>query len=121
MAKTVLVVAQFEGIRKIIINNLEKKNFNVLAVENDQQADAHFDGRTVNLIICDCDSSENESYEIIKKVRDNLMYEFTPVIVISTKKKKDNLDKIENLKIGGWIQKPFDVNEFNFLVNQYTK
>ncbi len=121
MTKTILVVAQFDGIRKIIQTNLEKKGFTVLAVENSKQADSFFDGRTINLIICDCDSSEQQSYEIIKKVRDNIIYEFTPAIVISTKRKVDNQDKVAELKIGGWIQKPFDVNEFDFLVKQYTR
>jgi two-component system chemotaxis response regulator CheY len=119
--KTVLVVAQFEGVRNIIINNLEKKGFTVVAVENQKQAEPYFDGRTINLIICDCDTAEAESYVIIKNIRNNILYEFTPVIVISTKKKNDNIDKIQELKIGGWIQKPFDINEFEFLVGRYLK
>ena len=121
MNKTVLVVAKFEGIRKIIQNNLEKKGITVLAVENIKLAETFFDGRQINMIMCDCDTTESESYEIIKKIRDNVVYEFIPILIISTKKKSDNLDKIEQLKIAGWLQKPFDVKEFDSFVNRYIR
>lgn len=70
------------------------------------------------LILLDILLPGEDGYEICKKIRSNDRLKDVPIYYITAVPKKDVNDKLKETGADGYILKPFDMQEFNDLLNQ---
>jgi DNA-binding response OmpR family regulator len=116
--KKIVVVDDFPGVRTIVKEALEKKGYLVLEATNGEEAMKYFDGTQVDLLITDYDMPEMDGAKLITKLRDSSRYIFTPVIMLTGVRKERIEEKIANLNIACFLQKPFDIKHFYSVVEK---
>lgn len=119
--KTVLIVEDFATSRNIIKHTLEKKGFGVLEAEDGRDAMKFFDGRIIDLVITDYNMPNKNGAELAEYIRNMPVYQYLPILVLSTETNKEKKQRAADAKITGWIKKPFDVDTLLKFVNKALK
>ncbi len=121
MEKTVLIVDDFRSVRSIVRKALEKKGLKVLEAEDGQDALKYFDGSHIDLLISDYDMPKLDGAQLIGKVRVMEGYRRLPIIMLTTNKQERKEEETRDLRINGWIVKPFDIVGFYKTVETQLK
>lgn len=116
--KKIVIVDDFSGIRSIVRETLVKKGYQVLEASSGQEALKFFNGTQVDLLITDFDMPDMNGAQLVAKVSDMTRYLFTPVIILSGVKKERVEDKLRDLNIAAYIQKPFEITHFYSVVER---
>ena len=116
--KKIVVVDDFPGVRTIIKEALEKKGYIVMEASNGEEAMKFFNGTQVDLLITDYDMPEMDGAKLVTKLRDTSRYTFTPVIMLTGVRKDRIEDKISNLNIACFLQKPFEIKHFYSVIEK---
>jgi two-component system chemotaxis response regulator CheY len=116
--KKIIIVDDFTGIRSIVRETLVKKGYEVLEASSGEEALKYFDGTQVDLLITDYDMPDMNGAQLVTKVRDMTRYIYTPVIILSGVRKDRVEDKIKDLNIAAYIQKPFEVSHFYSVIER---
>jgi len=116
--KKIVIVDDFNGVRSIVKEALEKKGYQVLEANNGNEALKFFNGTQIDLLITDYDMPDMNGAELIEKLRDTIRYMYTPVIMISGVRKERIESKISHLNIACFMQKPFDIKYFYSVVER---
>ena len=108
MAKTILVVDDKAGVRRLVQDYLSEQGFRVLTAENGQAALFVARHEKPDLILLDIMMPEMDGYEFIRvysRERD------TPIILLTAKVEES--DKVLGLELGAddYISKPFAMRE----------
>lgn len=111
MAKSILVIDDEINILELIKYNLEKENYNVIALESGENIINILNENSVDLIILDIMLPNIDGLEILKIVKGNINYKKIPIIMLSAK--SEEIDKILGLELGAddYIPKPFGIRE----------
>jgi two-component system, chemotaxis family, chemotaxis protein CheY len=80
--KTILIVDEKPGIRKMVSFTLKKAGYYIMEAENSKEALSLLNTFLVDLIILDLDMPNVEAVEFIKKVRDNPVYTIIPILML---------------------------------------
>jgi two-component system, chemotaxis family, chemotaxis protein CheY len=118
--KKIVIVDDFTGIRSIVRETLEKKGYIVLEAASGEAALKYFDGTQIDLLITDYDMPDMDGAQLIAKVRNMTRYMFTPIVVLSGIKKERVEDKLTELNIAAYLQKPFEIKHFYTVVERLT-
>ena len=116
--KKIIIVDDFTGIRSIVRETLVKKGYQVLEASSGKEAMKYFDGTQVDLLITDYDMPDMDGAELVANIRNMTRYLFTPVIILSGVRKERVEDKIKDLNIAAYIQKPFEITHFYSVVQR---
>lgn len=116
--KKIVIVDDFSGIRSIVRETLVKKGYQVLEASSGQEALKFFNGTQIDLLITDFDMPDMNGAQLVAKVRDMTRYLFTPVIILSGVKKERVENKLRDLNIAAYIQKPFEITHFYSVVER---
>ncbi len=116
--KKIVIVDDFTGIRSIVRETLIKKGYQVLEASSGQEAMKFFDGTQVDLLITDFDMPDMDGAQLVTKVRNMTRYLFTPVIILSGVRKDRVEDRIKDLNIAAYIQKPFEITHFYSVIQR---
>ena len=106
----ILVVDDEARMRKLIVDFLKKKDYEVLEAENGQKAVdlffEHEDG-DISLVILDVMMPVMDGYQVLKEIR---QYSKTPVIMLTAK--SEEKDELQGFDLGAdeYISKPFSPN-----------
>lgn len=107
MVKTILIVDDFESSLNILEKSLEKAGYLVLKSGDGQEALTHFDGRDIDLVITDLNMPNMDGISLVKAIRANTEYKFTPVILLTTKANQQ--EQAKEAGVTSFMQKPFQV------------
>jgi two-component system chemotaxis response regulator CheY len=121
MKKTILIVDDFENTRRVIEFSLKKLETNILMAENGQEALNRFDGQKIDLLITDLNMPVMDGIELVKKIRNNPIYMFIPIIMLTTERNQEKRQKADEVKVTTWMQKPFDQEKFLKIVQRCLK
>ena len=104
----VLAVDDSASIRSLVTYVLEQAGFDVVVVEDGQEALEYAQQNKVDLVLTDINMPRLDGIDLIKKLRELPDYEFVPMLVLTTESGTDK--KLEGKAAGatGWIVKPFD-------------
>ena len=116
--KKIVIADDFTGIRSIVRETLVKKGYQVLEASSGQEALKFFDGTQVDLLITDFDMPDMDGAQLIAKIRNMTRYLFTPVIILSGVRKERVEDRIKDLNIAAYIQKPFEITHFYTVIQR---
>lgn len=108
MGKTILIVDDSPSIREAISSTLEDVGFDICIGENGLDAQKHLAGGHLDLIITDLHMPEVNGIELIKVVRENPTYQYTPVLLLTTESQASMRQDAKAAGATGWLVKPFE-------------
>ena len=108
MAKQILTVDDSKTMREMVSFTLKAAGYDILEAEDGKVALSVLDGIKIDAVIADLNMPNMNGFELIKALRAQPAYQFTPILMLTTE--GDTSKKEEGKAAGatGWIVKPFD-------------
>jgi two-component system chemotaxis response regulator CheY len=108
MAKKILAVDDSKTMREMVSFTLKSAGYEVVEAEDGKAALTVLGGGKVDAIITDLNMPNMNGFELIRSLRANPAYKFTPILMLTTE--GDGSKKEEGKAAGatGWIVKPFN-------------
>jgi len=110
--KNILAVDDMKQIRSILSFGLKKLGYNVILAENGKEALKYaFDENPLDLIILDINMPEMDGYEVAKQLREADHTKHIPIIFLTARAQKKDVQK--GIEVGGndYVVKPFRVSD----------
>jgi len=107
MSKTILIVDDSESIREVVNATLENAGYNVLMGVDGIDALKHLDGQDISLVISDLNMPNKDGIELIKDIRAEEVYQFVPILLLTTESQSEKKMEAKAAGATGWIVKPF--------------
>ena len=117
----ILVVDDEENIVELLNCNLKKEGFKAIGVFDGEKA---FDlARTANpnLIILNLMLPGLHGYDVLKLIKKNMNLSRIPIVILSAKTLKEDIEKGLELGADAYITKPFNVAEIVISVKELLK
>ena len=121
MTKNILIVDDSESIREVIKLTLEKADYNVLIGVDGQDAQKHLNGKRIDIIITDLHMPVKNGIELIKEVRANSDYQYTPVVFFTTETQPEMKQEAKDAGATGWIVKPYSQEKLLAVVKKLLR
>lgn len=104
--------------REMVSFTLKNAGFEVTEAEDGEDAIGKLGGNKYDVIITDLNMPKKNGIELIKELRANPDYKFTPILMLTTE--SDDSKKTEGKAAGatGWIVKPFNPDKLIQVVNK---
>jgi len=112
MPKRVLIVDDEKYLRYILKMNLEKIGIEVSEAENGKVAIELINNIRPDLIILDIMMPDINGFEVLKTIKQSLILSQIPVIMLSARSQKKDMELAKALGAYKYIVKPFQINEF---------
>ncbi len=108
MSKRALAVDDSKTMRDMVSFTLKGAGFEVIEAEDGKDALTKLGGNKVDVVITDLNMPNMNGFELIRALRANTNYKFTPILMLTTE--GDDTKKNEGKSAGatGWIVKPFN-------------
>ena len=107
----ILVVSDSRIIRNILINSVKKAGcFNVKEAENGRDALALLMMGNFNFLITDRDMPLMNGIELTKEIRSDEKLKNLPILMVTSKKKKEDILNAKNAGVNDFISTPFDAS-----------
>lgn len=120
MSKIVLTVDDSKTIREMVSFTLKGQGFEVIEAEDGQQALSVLNGKEVSVIITDLNMPNMDGFELMKKLRADPKYKFTPILMLTTESDDGKKELGKQAGATGWIVKPFNPEKLIQVVNKVT-
>lgn len=116
--KTILVIDDFENTLNIVQYSLEQAGFNVVTALSGREALRKIQANMVpSIIVTDLNMPKMDGFELIENIRKFDHLKSVPIFILTTEFSVTKKIKAKSLNITGWIQKPYDINEFINIVS----
>src|SRR5699024_380024 len=108
--RKIMIVEDEVGIREMTKKYLEEEGYEVILVENGEEALRILDVTSPHLILLDIEMPGRDGFEICQEIRQRMT---VPIIFVTVR--RDTLDKVRCFEIGGddYVTKPFEFEELN--------
>ncbi|MCG8312144.1 MAG: response regulator [Pseudomonadales bacterium] len=118
MAKTILIVDDSASLRQVVGISLRKAGYDVLEGTDGKDAMTQLNGQKIHLIVSDLNMPNMNGIDLIKEVKKNPSYKFTPIIMLTTE--SDTAKKEEGRAAGAkaWMVKPFQPEQLLMAVSK---
>ena len=118
MSKKALAVDDSKTMRDMVSFILKGAGFEVIEAEDGKDALTKLGNTSIDIVITDLNMPNMNGFELIRALRANTNYKFTPILMLTTE--GDDSKKQEGKSAGatGWIVKPFNPEK---LVQVVTK
>lgn len=116
--KTILVVEDNPLNMKLVVDLLVYRGFNVLKVDNGEEALEILKEKTPDLIILDIRLAGISGFEVLKQIRKNDHLKGIKVIAMTALAMPEDKEKLQKSGFDDYILKPIDTKEFIDLVNK---
>jgi len=108
MSKKILTVDDSKTMREMVSFTLKSAGYDIVEAEDGKAALEVLNGVKVDAVITDLNMPNMNGFELIRALRGNPAYKFTPILMLTTE--GDGTKKEEGKAAGatGWIVKPFN-------------
>ena len=107
MEKCILVVDDSETVRQVLQLTLANAGFDVVEAEDGLEALDKLAHNSVDMLITDLNMPNMDGLDLIKRVRQNGAYRFTPIVMLTTESSEEKKLAGREAGASGWIVKPF--------------
>jgi two-component system, chemotaxis family, chemotaxis protein CheY len=107
MSKRILSVDDSTSIRQMVVFTLKNEGYEVLEAMDGRDALEKLASNPVGLVITDLHMPNMDGIELIKAVRANPSFKFTPIVMLTTESNQDRKNQGREAGATGWIVKPF--------------
>ncbi len=111
MAKKALVVDDSPSIRQLVSFTLQQAGFEVLQAPDGKQALEQLGGQAIHLVITDLNMPVMDGLELIRGLRAQPAYKFTPILMLTTESLESKKQEGKAAGATGWIVKPFQPDQ----------
>jgi two-component system chemotaxis response regulator CheY len=108
MSKKILTVDDSKTMREMVSFTLKSAGYDVLEAVDGQAALAALGGAPVDAIITDLNMPNMNGFELIRSLRSNPAYKFTPILMLTTESEGSKKEEGKAAGATGWIVKPFN-------------
>ncbi len=118
MSKRALAVDDSKTMRDMVSFTLKGAGFEVIEAEDGKDAIDKLGNNPVDIVITDLNMPNMNGFELIRNLRNNASYKFTPILMLTTE--GDDNKKMEGKSAGatGWIIKPFNPEKLIQVINK---
>ncbi|ASP39326.1 two-component system response regulator [Bacterioplanes sanyensis] len=107
MSKTIMVVDDSASIRQVVRIALNGAGYNVIEASDGKDALSKLTGEKIHLMISDVNMPNMDGISLVKELKKNPRYKFTPVIMLTTEAGKDKMAEGKAAGAKAWVVKPF--------------
>ncbi len=112
MPKKILVVDDEPDILKTVNFRLKKAGYEVLTAANGQEAIAIIRKEKIGLVLLDLVMPVMDGYELYRIIKGDENFRDIPIIILSASAHKNTVeDTRKELKVEGYLLKPFEAQE----------
>lgn len=121
MRKKILVVDDEKNIVELLKYNFRKEGFKVIGVLDGAKAFDLVSMVNPDLIILDLMLPGLHGYEVLRLIKKNMRMAHIPIVILSAKTLKVDMDKSIQLGADDYVSKPFSVAELIIKVKELLK
>jgi two-component system chemotaxis response regulator CheY len=114
----ILSVDDSASIRQMVSFTLAKEGYEVIEATDGKDALSKLVGGPVNMVITDLHMPVMDGVELIKSLRADPAYKFTPIVMLTTESHQDRKDQGRQAGATGWIVKPFKPDQLISVVRK---
>lgn len=118
MTKRAITVDDSKTMRDMVVFTLKNAGFEVIEAEDGQAAINVLGNTPVDLVITDLNMPNMNGIELIRNLRANQTYKFTPILMLTTEGDQAKKDEGKNAGATGWIVKPFNPEKLIQVINK---
>lgn len=107
MAKTILIVDDSRSLREVVAIALKGAGYDVIEAGDGKEGLAKLDGQKIHLIISDVNMPVMDGIAMVKEIKNNATYKFTPIIMLTTEAGADLKQAGKDAGVKAWVVKPF--------------
>jgi two-component system, chemotaxis family, chemotaxis protein CheY len=107
MQKTILIADDSSSVRDLVSLTLETAGYNVISGVDGQDALKFLNGGEIHLVITDLHMPNMDGISLIKEIRANEQYQYTPILLLTTESSASKKQDAKEAGATGWIIKPF--------------
>lgn len=107
MGKRILSVDDSTSIRQLVQFTLEKEGYEVVSAVDGRDAIQKAKEKHADMVITDLNMPNVDGIELIRSLRSDPDYRFTPIVMLTTESALEKKDAGKNAGATGWIVKPF--------------
>jgi len=104
----ILTVDDSRTMREMLRLALVKAGFNVVAAVDGEHGLQVLSENGADLIITDINMPKLDGFGFIERVREDIAYRATPILVLTTESDPEKKDRARRAGATGWIIKPFN-------------
>lgn len=108
--RKVLVVDDDEVMRNALKRILEAENFNVLLAEDGLELSKVLETTRLDLVLLDVNLPWVDGYELCKLIKNHHALKQVPLILVSGRKTKEDVEKGFEAGCDDYVTKPFDID-----------
>jgi two-component system, chemotaxis family, chemotaxis protein CheY len=118
MAKKILAVDDSKTMREMVSFTLKNAGYEVVEAEDGKAALDALGGAKVDAVITDLNMPNMNGFELIRALRANPMYKFTPILMLTTEGDASKKEEGKSAGATGWIVKPFNPEKLVEVMNK---
>lgn len=107
MSKTILIVDDSASLREVVGIALKGAGYDVIEGCDGKDGLTKLDGRKIHLIISDVNMPIMDGITMVKEIKQNAEYKFTPVIMLTTEAGDAMKSEGKAAGVKAWVVKPF--------------
>ncbi|MDX5298988.1 MAG: response regulator [Gammaproteobacteria bacterium] len=107
MAKSILIVDDSASLRQVVAIALKQEGYDVIEASDGQDALGKLTGQKIHLIISDVNMPRMDGITMVKEIKKNPTYKFTPIIMLTTESGDDKKMAGKEAGVKAWVVKPF--------------
>ena len=121
MAKTALIVDDSISMRQMVAFTMKEAGFEVVEGSDGQDACQRLRGQRVDLVITDLNMPVMDGITLIRRLRSNPLYRFTPILMLTTESQDSKKQEGRIAGATGWIIKPFNPQQLLAVVAKVVR
>lgn len=107
MGKTILIVDDSQSMRQLVKMTLTGAGHQVIEAVDGRDALTKLTGQKINLIISDVNMPNLDGIGLVKAVKANPAYRFTPICMLTTESEQGKKAEGQAAGAKAWVTKPF--------------
>jgi len=119
MSKTVLIIEDNQGTVDLLTDIVEMAGHRAIAAHNGQVGIEKAQHQKPDLILLDIMMPQVSGYEVCERLKKNLDTTAIPIIIISVRSRREDIQKGLSLGASDYITKPFDLTHVETIVKKY--
>lgn len=107
MAKTIMIVDDSASLRQVVSMTLKGAGYEVIEACDGRDALGKLSGQRVHLIISDVNMPNLDGISMVRELKRDPNYKFTPVIMLTTEAQEAKKQEGQAAGAKAWVVKPF--------------
>ncbi len=117
-SRTILVVDDDEVMRSALKRILENEGYKVMMAEDGLELSKVLESTRLDMILLDVNLPWVDGYELCRILKEHHALKHVPVVLVSARKGKEDVEKGFNAGANDYVTKPFDIDTMMGTINR---